>query len=176
MELWRVKPLKVGKSKHFLLSVVQVKHFGPTNRKNIPKVDGFKPQQILLLCLQAKWLNSPMIVGEFCSEFLDRFLGAADLYEDVLLRAKCSSLKLNFILILWLSTMPVFWCYPALSSKVPGKSDYFLILLHSCPARLDASEGLAFLKPILETTPKKRSFRNGVGTGMKKTSFRRAKA
>uniref|UniRef100_H0VZT6 Neuropeptide S n=2 Tax=Cavia porcellus TaxID=10141 RepID=H0VZT6_CAVPO len=71
--------------------------------------------------------------------------------------------------------MPVFWCYPALSSKVSGKSDYFLILQNSCPARLDGSEGLAFLKPILEKTSMKRSFRNGVGTGMKKTSFRRAK-
>ncbi|XP_023417281.1 neuropeptide S, partial [Cavia porcellus] len=87
----------------------------------------------------------------------------------------CSSLKLNLILILVLSTMPVFWCYPALSSKVSGKSDYFLILQNSCPARLDGSEGLAFLKPILEKTSMKRSFRNGVGTGMKKTSFRRAK-
>uniref|UniRef100_A0A8C2URV8 Neuropeptide S n=1 Tax=Chinchilla lanigera TaxID=34839 RepID=A0A8C2URV8_CHILA len=71
--------------------------------------------------------------------------------------------------------MPVFWSYPVLSSKVSGKSDYFLILLNSCPVRLDRSEGLAFLKPILEKTSMKRSFRNGVGTGMKKTSFRRAK-
>uniref|UniRef100_A0A8D2DMG0 Neuropeptide S n=1 Tax=Sciurus vulgaris TaxID=55149 RepID=A0A8D2DMG0_SCIVU len=86
-----------------------------------------------------------------------------------------SSSKFNLILVLSLSTMHVLQGYPVLSSKVSGKSDYFLILLSSCPARLDASEGPAFLKPILEKTSMKRSFRNGVGTGMKKTSFRRAK-
>uniref|UniRef100_A0A8C6S178 Neuropeptide S n=1 Tax=Nannospalax galili TaxID=1026970 RepID=A0A8C6S178_NANGA len=69
----------------------------------------------------------------------------------------------------------LFCCYPILSSKVPGKPDYFLILLSSCPTQLDGSEGLAFLKPVLEKTSIKRSFRNGVGSGMKKTSFRRAK-
>ncbi|XP_012877370.1 PREDICTED: neuropeptide S [Dipodomys ordii] len=86
-----------------------------------------------------------------------------------------SPLKLNLILVLSLSTMHVFWCYPALSSKVSGKYDSSFILLNSCPDRLDGSEGLAFLKPILEKMSMKRSFRNGVGTGMKKTSFRRAK-
>uniref|UniRef100_A0A2R9A0B8 Neuropeptide S n=1 Tax=Pan paniscus TaxID=9597 RepID=A0A2R9A0B8_PANPA len=87
-----------------------------------------------------------------------------------------SSLKLNLILVLSLSTMHVFWCLPVPSSKVSGKSDYFLILLNSCPTRLDRSKELAFLKPILEKMFVKRSFRNGVGTGMKKTSFRRAKS
>ncbi|XP_051001055.1 neuropeptide S [Acomys russatus] len=87
----------------------------------------------------------------------------------------CSSLKFNLILVLSLSTVHMFLCYPVLSSKMPGKPDYFLILLGSCPARLDGSEGLAFLKPILEQTSVKRSFRNGVGSGVKKTSFRRAK-
>ncbi|XP_004438929.1 PREDICTED: neuropeptide S [Ceratotherium simum simum] len=87
-----------------------------------------------------------------------------------------SSLKLNLILLLSISTMRVFWCYPIPSSKVSGKSDYFLILLNVCPARMDRSEGLDFLKPILEKTFMKRSFRNGVGTGMKKTSFQRAKS
>nr|XP_020136064.1 neuropeptide S [Microcebus murinus] len=87
-----------------------------------------------------------------------------------------SSLKINLILVLSLSTMAVLWCYPVPSSKVPGKSDFLLILLNSCPTRLDRREGLAFLKPILEKTFPKRSFRNGVGTGMKKTSFRRAKS
>lgn len=33
--------------------------------------------------------------------------------------------------------------------------------------RMDRREGLDFLKPILEKTLMKRSFRNGVGTGMK---------
>ncbi|XP_002805901.1 neuropeptide S [Macaca mulatta] len=87
-----------------------------------------------------------------------------------------SSLKLSLILVLSLSTMHVFWCYPVLSSKVSGKSDYFLILLNSCPTRLDRSKELDFLKPILEKMFVKRSFRNGVGTGMKNTSFRRAKS
>ncbi|XP_049501987.1 neuropeptide S [Panthera uncia] len=88
------------------------------------------------------------------------------------------SLKFSLILLLLISTMHVFWSYPVPPSKVPGKSDYFLILLNSCPTRMDRSEGLDFLKPILEKTfmKRKRSFRNGVGTGMKKTSFRRAKS
>nr|XP_034349746.1 neuropeptide S [Arvicanthis niloticus] len=85
------------------------------------------------------------------------------------------SLKLNLVLALSLSVVHMLWCYPVLSSKVPGKPDYFLILLSSCPARLEGSDGLAFLKPILEKTSMKRSFRNGVGSGVKKTSFRRAK-
>nr|XP_020022931.1 neuropeptide S [Castor canadensis] len=86
-----------------------------------------------------------------------------------------TSLKLSLLLLLSLSTMPVFWCHPVLSSKVSGKSDYILILLNSCPSRLDGSEGLQFLTALLEKSSVKRSFRNGVGTGMKKTSFRRAK-
>ncbi|XP_069423535.1 neuropeptide S [Ovis canadensis] len=88
----------------------------------------------------------------------------------------CSSLKFNLILFLLISTMHMFWCHPISSSKVSGKSDYFVILLNSCPTRMDMREGLDFLKPILEKTLMKRSFRNGVGTGMKKTSFRRAKS
>ncbi|CAI9178272.1 unnamed protein product [Rangifer tarandus platyrhynchus] len=86
-----------------------------------------------------------------------------------------SSLKFNLILVLLISTMHVFWCHPISSSKVSGKSDYFVLLLNSCPTRMDRREGLDFLKPILEKTLKKRSFRNGVGTGVKKTSFQRAK-
>ncbi|XP_075831324.1 neuropeptide S [Microtus pennsylvanicus] len=87
----------------------------------------------------------------------------------------CSSLKLNLILVLSLSMAQVLWSYPVLSSKVPVKPDYFLILLSSCPTRLEESDGLAFLKSILEKTSMKRSFRNGVGSGVKKTSFQRAK-
>uniref|UniRef100_A0A452Q943 Neuropeptide S n=1 Tax=Ursus americanus TaxID=9643 RepID=A0A452Q943_URSAM len=87
-----------------------------------------------------------------------------------------SSLKFSLILLLLISTMHVFWCYPVPASKVSGKSDYFLILLNSCPTRMDRSDGLDILKPIFEKTFMKRSFRNGVGTGMKKTSFRRAKS
>uniref|UniRef100_A0A671EIM6 Neuropeptide S n=2 Tax=Rhinolophus ferrumequinum TaxID=59479 RepID=A0A671EIM6_RHIFE len=87
-----------------------------------------------------------------------------------------SSLKFNLILVLSISTIHVFWCYPVLSAKVSGKPEYFLILLSSCPTRMDRSEGLDFLKPVLEKSFMKRSFRNGVGTGMKKTSLQRAKS
>ncbi|NP_001156585.1 neuropeptide S precursor [Oryctolagus cuniculus] len=86
-----------------------------------------------------------------------------------------SSMKLNLILLLLLSAMHGAWGYPVPPSKVSGKPDYFLILLNSYPSRPDGSEGLGVLKPILEKAFMKRSFRNGVGTGMKKTSFRRAK-
>ncbi|XP_041522030.1 neuropeptide S [Microtus oregoni] len=85
------------------------------------------------------------------------------------------SLKFNLILVLSLSMAQVLWSYPVLSSKVPAKPDYFLILLSSCPTRMEESDGLAFLKSILEKTSMKRSFRNGVGSGVKKTSFQRAK-
>ncbi|KAB0384683.1 hypothetical protein FD755_006600, partial [Muntiacus reevesi] len=61
------------------------------------------------------------------------------------------------------------------SLSVSGKSDYFVLLLNSCSTRMGRREALDFLKPILEKTLMKRSFRNGVGTGVKKTSFRRAK-
>ncbi|KAM9617489.1 neuropeptide S [Trichechus inunguis] len=87
-----------------------------------------------------------------------------------------SSLRFSLILVPLISTMHVFWCYPVTPSKVSGESNYFLILLNSCPAGMDRSEELAFLKPILEQTFMKRSFRNGIGTGMKNTSFRRAES
>uniref|UniRef100_A0A8D0L8X7 Neuropeptide S n=1 Tax=Sphenodon punctatus TaxID=8508 RepID=A0A8D0L8X7_SPHPU len=57
-----------------------------------------------------------------------------------------------------------------------GKSDYCLILLNSCLANVDRTEELASLKPFLEKSFLKRSFRNGVGSGIKKASFRRAKS
>ncbi|XP_052616083.1 neuropeptide S [Peromyscus californicus insignis] len=95
--------------------------------------------------------------------------------EEILPFLLFSAVKLNLILVLSLSMVHTFWCYPVFSSKVTGKPDYFLILLSSCPTRLEGSDGPAFLKPILEKTSMKRSFRNGVGSGVKKTSFRRAK-
>ncbi|KAB0346235.1 hypothetical protein FD754_011092 [Muntiacus muntjak] len=70
----------------------------------------------------------------------------------------------------------LYWIYHRKILKiVSGKSDYFVLLLNSCSTRMDRREALDFLKPILEKTLMKRSFRNGVGTGVKKTSFRRAK-
>ncbi|XP_025067617.1 neuropeptide S isoform X2 [Alligator sinensis] len=89
---------------------------------------------------------------------------------------QCRLFRLHFILILWISTMHMCWCYPIVPSSLYGKSDYCLILLNSCLAKVDRSEELAFLKPYLEMSFNKRSFRNGVGSGLKKTSFRRAKS
>ncbi|KFZ63959.1 Neuropeptide S, partial [Podiceps cristatus] len=48
--------------------------------------------------------------------------------------------------------------------------------LNNCLAKVGRNEELPFLKPYLEMPFKKRSFRNGVGSGIKKTSFRRAKS
>ncbi|XP_037353168.1 neuropeptide S [Talpa occidentalis] len=87
-----------------------------------------------------------------------------------------SSLKFNILLVLTVSTMHVFCNYPASSSKVSGKSDCFLILLNSCPPRTGRSEELDSPKPVLEKMSIKRSFRNGVGMGVKKTSFQRTKS
>ncbi|XP_072828481.1 neuropeptide S isoform X2 [Vicugna pacos] len=104
-----------------------------------------------------------------------RFPNLQNRHEGACFLGPRCSLKFSLILILLISTMPVFWCYPVLSPKGSGKSDYFLILLNSRPTRMDRSETLDFLQPVLEKVSVKRSFRNGVGTGMKKTSFRRAK-
>ncbi|XP_023605221.1 neuropeptide S-like [Myotis lucifugus] len=88
----------------------------------------------------------------------------------------CSSLKFNLVLVLSVSTMPVFWCYPTPSPKVSGTPDYALLLLGCCRARAGPGEGLDVRKPLLEEAFAKRSFRNGVGTGLKKTPFPRAKS
>ncbi|KAJ7418904.1 hypothetical protein BTVI_27230 [Pitangus sulphuratus] len=63
-----------------------------------------------------------------------------------------------------------------LNCQLYGKPDYCLILLSSCLAKVGRDEELALLKPHPETPLDKRSFRNGVGSGIKKTSFRRAKS
>ncbi|XP_027711739.1 neuropeptide S [Vombatus ursinus] len=88
----------------------------------------------------------------------------------------CSSLRLNLFLVLWISSMQILCCNPTPSPMLSEKSDYFLILLNSCLAAVDRSEELAFLKPFFVKNVMKRSFRNGVGTGIKKTSFQRAKS
>uniref|UniRef100_A0A663N0F8 Neuropeptide S n=1 Tax=Athene cunicularia TaxID=194338 RepID=A0A663N0F8_ATHCN len=84
--------------------------------------------------------------------------------------------RLNFAFILWISM--IFMCsgYPVVPSMLYGKSDYCLVLLNNCLAKVGRNEELAFLKPYLEMPFSKRSFRNGVGSGIKKTSFRRAKS
>ncbi|KFQ65968.1 Neuropeptide S, partial [Pelecanus crispus] len=85
--------------------------------------------------------------------------------------------RLNFVFILWISMTFVCSGYPVVPStssnpfylncQLYGKSDYCLV---------GRNEELAFLKPYLEMPFNKRSFRNGVGSGIKKTSFRRAKS
>ncbi|XP_066477533.1 neuropeptide S [Tiliqua scincoides] len=84
--------------------------------------------------------------------------------------------KLNVILIIWISAMHMWRCYPIVPSKLSRKSDYCLLLLNNCPVLVDGVEELALLKPFLEKIFTKRSFRNGVGSGIKKTSFQRAKS
>ncbi|XP_009891049.1 PREDICTED: neuropeptide S [Charadrius vociferus] len=94
--------------------------------------------------------------------------------------------RLNFVFILWISTTFVCSGYPVVPSmssnpfylncQLYGKSDYCLVLLNNCLAKVGRNEELAFLKPYLEMPLNKRSFRNGVGSGIKKTSFRRAKS
>uniref|UniRef100_A0A803J479 Neuropeptide S n=2 Tax=Xenopus tropicalis TaxID=8364 RepID=A0A803J479_XENTR len=86
----------------------------------------------------------------------------------------CSLWKFHFVLIFCISTMHL-WTNPVLSMASSGKADYCLVLLNSCLVEADRSEELAFLKPFLEKSFMKRSFRNGVGSGIKKNSFRRAK-
>ncbi|XP_067322366.1 neuropeptide S [Anolis sagrei] len=83
--------------------------------------------------------------------------------------------RLNVVLILWISTMPMWRCYPIVPSMLPRKPDYCLLLLNSCLTKMDRSEELVLIKPLLEKSYIKRSFRNGVGSGIKKTSFRRAR-
>ncbi|KAM9282033.1 neuropeptide S [Cariama cristata] len=93
---------------------------------------------------------------------------------------------LNFVFILWISVIFVCSAYPVVPSmssnpfylncQLYGKPDYCLVLLNNCLAKVGRNEELAFLKPYLETPFNKRSFRNGVGSGIKKTSFRRAKS
>ncbi|XP_063163891.1 LOW QUALITY PROTEIN: neuropeptide S [Candoia aspera] len=63
-----------------------------------------------------------------------------------------------------------------MNCQLPGRSDcLLLLLLNGCLAKMDGSEELALFKSFLEKSDIKRSFRNGVGSGIKKTSFRRTK-
>ncbi|XP_048166769.1 neuropeptide S isoform X2 [Corvus hawaiiensis] len=63
-----------------------------------------------------------------------------------------------------------------LTCQLYGKSDSCLVLLSSCLSKAGRDEELALGKPLPESPLHKRSFRNGVGAGIKKTSFRRAKS
>ncbi|NWW76779.1 NPS protein, partial [Climacteris rufus] len=91
--------------------------------------------------------------------------------------------RLNLVFILWISMTLVCSGYPVgpsmsddpfyLNCQLYGKSDSCLILLNSCLSRVGRNEEL--WNPHPQPPLHKRSFRNGVGSGIKKTSFRRAK-
>ncbi|NXB77702.1 NPS protein, partial [Donacobius atricapilla] len=93
--------------------------------------------------------------------------------------------RLNLVFILWLSVTWVCSGYPVgpsmstnpfyLTCQLYGRWDSCLVLLSSCLSMVGRGEELALRKPLPEPLPHKRSFRNGVGAGIKKTSFRRAK-
>ncbi|KAI1236107.1 hypothetical protein IHE44_0001381 [Lamprotornis superbus] len=91
-----------------------------------------------------------------------------------------SGARLNLVFILWISMTLLcsgFPAAPSMSSKpfyltcqLLGRWDSCLVLL-SCLSQVGRDKDLALAKPLL-----KRSFRNGVGAGIKKTSTRRAKS
>ncbi|NXH26165.1 NPS protein, partial [Myiagra hebetior] len=88
--------------------------------------------------------------------------------------------RLKLVFILWISMTLVCSGYPVspsmsnnpfyLTCQLYGKWDSCLVLLSSCLSKVGRDEQLPPGKPL-----HKRSFRNGVGAGIKKTSFRRAK-
>ncbi|XP_043911610.1 neuropeptide S [Protopterus annectens] len=83
--------------------------------------------------------------------------------------------RANLSFLLWISIVNI-WVFPRISCMLSEKSDYCLVMLNNCLAEVERTEELAFLKPFLEKSFIKRSFRNGVGSGIKKTSSRRAKS
>ncbi|NXY10697.1 NPS protein, partial [Pteruthius melanotis] len=93
--------------------------------------------------------------------------------------------RLNLVFILWISTILVCSGYPVgpsmssnpfyLTCQLYGKSDSCLVLLSSCLSKVGRDEELALGKSLPGSALHRRSFRNGVGAGIKKTSFRRAK-
>ncbi|XP_014113171.1 PREDICTED: neuropeptide S [Pseudopodoces humilis] len=94
--------------------------------------------------------------------------------------------RLNLVFILWISMTLVGLGFPVgpsmstnpfyLTCQLYGKWDSCLVLLSSCLSKVGRDEELPLGKPLLEPPLHKRSFRNGVGAGIKKTSFRRAKS
>ncbi|NWZ35410.1 NPS protein, partial [Brachypodius atriceps] len=93
--------------------------------------------------------------------------------------------RLKLVFILWISMTWVCSGYPVgpsmstnpiyLTCQLYGRWDSCLVLLSSCLSKVGRDEELALGKPLPPSLPHKRSFRNGVGAGIKKTSFRRAK-
>ncbi|NXS21788.1 NPS protein, partial [Mystacornis crossleyi] len=93
--------------------------------------------------------------------------------------------RLNLVFVLWISMTLVCSGYPAgpslsnnpfyLTCRLYGQSDPCLVLLSSCLSKAARAEELPLGKLLAGSLLHKRSFRNGVGAGIKKTSFRRAK-
>ncbi|NWT78112.1 NPS protein, partial [Lanius ludovicianus] len=93
--------------------------------------------------------------------------------------------RLNLVFILWISMTLVCLGYPvgpsmsnnpfSVTCQLYGDSDPCLVLLSRCLSKVGRDEEVALGKPLPEPPLHKRSFRNGVGAGIKKTSFRRAK-
>ncbi|NXO42902.1 NPS protein, partial [Locustella ochotensis] len=93
--------------------------------------------------------------------------------------------RLNLVFILWISMTWVCLGYPVgpststnpfyLACRPYGRWDPCLVLLSSCLSKVGREQEPTLGKPLRDSLPHKRSFRNGVGAGIKKTSFRRAK-
>ncbi|NWU29509.1 NPS protein, partial [Dyaphorophyia castanea] len=93
--------------------------------------------------------------------------------------------RLNLVFILWISMTLACSGYPVgpsmsnnpfyLTCRLYGRWDSCLVLLSSCLSKVGRDEQLALGKPLVGSPLHKRSFRNGVGAGIKKTSSRRAK-
>ncbi|NXT98088.1 NPS protein, partial [Buphagus erythrorhynchus] len=88
--------------------------------------------------------------------------------------------RLNLVFILWISMTLLCSGFPAgpsmsvnpfyLTCQLLGQWDSCLVLLSSCLSQVGRDGELALGRPL-----RRRSFRNGVGAGIKKTSTRRAK-
>ncbi|NWV72126.1 NPS protein, partial [Malurus elegans] len=93
--------------------------------------------------------------------------------------------RLNLVFILWISMTSLCSAYPVgpsmsnnpfyLTCQLFGRWDSCLVLLSSCLSKVGRDEDAALGKLLPGLPAHKRSFRNGVGAGIKKTSFRRAK-
>ncbi|NXU13507.1 NPS protein, partial [Pardalotus punctatus] len=91
--------------------------------------------------------------------------------------------RLNLVFMLWISMTLVCSGYPLgpstsssrfyLPCRPYGRWDSCLVLLSRCLSKVGRDEALG--NPLPGSPLRKRSFRNGVGAGIKKTSFRRAK-
>nr|XP_009942213.1 PREDICTED: neuropeptide S [Opisthocomus hoazin] len=115
--------------------------------------------------------NSPLSL-QSVDEYSRNAVAAAEVAWTFARLAEGLLCRLNFAFILWISMTFVCSGYPV----VPSMTSNPFYLNCQLYGKSDYTEELAFLKPYLEMPLNKRSFRNGVGSGIKKTSFRRAKS